>query len=369
MRQKIYIHNNSISLEPYYHRVYSVEEVLQDIFKKHSVHSFLLVRGGESYITCGAKCVIDAVLHKCDVESNVFSGFTINPRIEDVLRGVKIVEKCKPDIILAIGGGSVLDMAKLVRHASCCRDVPLVAIPTTAGTGAESTSFSVCYENGVKRSVDHEDMLPNYVILSPELTIKNNPYLSACTGFDALAQAIEAYWNINATDESDSLAIAAIERIYTRLLDLHRNLDWRTELMIGANLAGRAINITRTTAPHAMSYVLTSKYGYPHGHAVALTFPYFFEKNVRCSKKEYVAENYDEYTAKMCKLMPLLGWSMGDNLYARMKQFVSQLGLGFDVNRPFDAVVVEQGINLQRAGNNPIRINEQIIKEAVASIR
>lgn len=369
MIPKLYIQNNSISFEPEYQRVNTVAEVLQDIFINHCVHSFLLVRGGDSYISCGAKCIIDTVLQKCVVEHSVFSDFTVNPKIEDVLRGVNIMEKCKPDIILAVGGGSVLDMAKLVRHSSSCHDVPLVAIPTTAGTGAESTSFSVCYENGVKKSIAHEDMLPNYVILSPELTVKNNPYLSACAGFDALAQAIEAYWNINATDASDKIADAAIKRIYTRLPDLHGNVDWRAELIVGANMAGRAINITRTTAPHALSYTLTSRYGYPHGHAVALTFPYFFAKNVQCPPSAYKGNDYKSYVVKMDNLLKLMGLRKSDDLYKKMKSYTSQLGLGYDVNRPFDAMVIEQGINLERAKNNPYCLDKQIIHEAVASIK
>ena len=254
--------------------------------------------------------------------------------------------------------------------------IPLIAIPTTSGTGAEATQFSVCYVNGIKESFDYPELLPNFTLLIPELTMKNNRYLTACTGFDAFAQAIESYWNIHSTSVSEQYAEKAIAMLFdalSRFADdadaCMSDYDWRAQMMEGSNLAGKAINITRTTAPHAMSYTLTSKSGYPHGHAVALSFSYFFEKNMRCAKEEYAAENYEEYAAKMHKSLQLLGWEIDDDIFAKMKQFICRLGLGYDAERPFESAVLEHGVNLQRAGNNPVRLNEQIIKEAVASIK
>ena len=100
--------------------------------------------------------------------------------------------------------------------------------------------------------------------------MKNNQYLTACTGFDPLTQAVEAYWNINATEEFNIYATEALSLLINGMFLLSDDANacmsnqlWREQMMVGANLAGRAVNFTKTTAPHAMSYKLTSMFGYP----------------------------------------------------------------------------------------------------------
>ena len=314
------------------------------------------------------KKIVEELIEKNKLDLVEFYNFSPNPKIEDVEIGIQELSAYGCDVIIAIGGGSVIDMAKLIRFKSHSI-IPLVVIPATAGTGAESTQFAVCYENGVKMSFDSPSILPDYVLLCPELTSHNNEYLTACTGFDALAQAIEAYWNINATDESDELALQAIANICKLLLITNKSANERATLLQSANLAGRAINITRTTAPHAMSYVFTSKYGYPHGHAVALTFPYFFEKNLTCPKEDYKGADYKHYKAKMEQLKKVLDITKGQDLFEWMKLYTKAIGLGYDSQKPFVDEIVAKCINLQRAKNNPMRLTEDIIKEAVLSIR
>ena len=295
-----------------------------------------------------------------------FDDFTENPKKEDVEKGVALWLQGPPDLVVAVGGGSVMDMAKLIRFYADPM-IQLVVLPTTAGTGAESTQFAVCYIDGVKHSINHPTILPDKVILYPPFTYMNSRYLTACSGFDALAQAVEAYWNINATEESDEHALQAIKRIYPVLGKDKLTEDDRSMLLLGANDAGRAINITRTTVPHALSYTLTSKYGYPHGHAVALSFPFFLKYNLDGKEEAYRGEDFKEYVTKMKLLRSLL--HVGDQPYSVMKAFTHSLGLGFDPNRDFDDLVVSRGLNLERAGNTPIAINEDIILSAVQSIR
>ena len=125
-----------------------------------------------------------------------------------------------PNIILAVGGGSALDMAKLIRYhiyKETDSYIPLVVIPTTAGTGAETTHFSVCYINGEKQSIADSAMLPDYAFVCSELTSHNDAYLTACTGFDAVAQAIESYWSVNSTDESRSYSLKALGLLWKQL--------------------------------------------------------------------------------------------------------------------------------------------------------
>lgn len=326
--------------------------------------SAFLVHGHRSYQSCGAKELIERLTRSMSVID--FDDFTENPKMEDVNKGVSLLHRTAPDVVVAIGGGSVMDMAKLIRHYAHC-DIRLLAIPTTAGTGAESTQFAVCYIDGVKHSISDASILPDSVILYPPFTYNNSRYLTSCTGFDALAQAIEAYWNINATVESDEYAVEAIERIYSLLNKDTLSPEDRTNLLIGANGAGKAINITRTTVPHALSYVLTSKYGYPHGHAVALTFPFFLRLNLEGGIDSYRGNYYDRYVEKMNRLRSLL--NIDSDAFAAMKSYINQLGLGFDENRDFDDTVVARGINLERAKNSPMAIDEDLIMAAVQSIR
>lgn len=323
-----------------------------------------IVHGHKSYTACTARQLISECTN--DIQVIEFDDFTENPKKEDVDKGVSLLEKAAPDAIIAVGGGSVMDMAKLIRFYADCR-IPLLAIPTTSGTGAESTQFAVCYIDGVKFSVSDPSIIPDMVILYPPFTYANSRYLTSCTGFDALAQAIEAYWNINATEESDLFAINAIKQIYPVLGKEVLTAEDRSALMRGANDAGRAINITRSTVPHALSYTLTSLYGYPHGHAVALSFPFFLKYYLEGQENGYRGNDYENYMVKMNRLRTLL--DVGNKPYLAMKQFIHRLGLGYDANRDFDDQVVAKGLNLERAGNTPIAIDEKVILSAVKSIR
>ncbi len=331
-----------------------------------SAERVLLVHGRRSYRACGAEDMITPLVREKVVAE--FFDFSENPKMVDVNRGVSLINDVKPDVIVAVGGGSVIDMAKLIRHFSETPSAFLAAIPTTAGTGSEATSFAVCYIDGVKHSIADPHMLPNESMLYPPFTFGNSRYLTSCTGFDALAQAIEAYWNVNATEQSDHYAVQAIELIFPTLPKNELTGNDRKKLLIGANLAGRAINITKTTIPHALSYVLTSKYGYPHGHAVALTFPFFLKYNLEGSRDRFRANDFDGYARKMGHLRQMINVDTLDP-FEEMKRYIASLGLGFDSSRDFDDMIVAEGINYERAKNTPIAIDQDTILLAVKSIR
>ncbi len=309
---------------------------LNCIMEQYNVHRLLVVHGTRSFQICGADMLVNEIRSVRPMEIVHFTGFSSNPKIEDVMEGVKKIEDFLPNAILAIGGGSAMDVAKLARYEAQKIFIPLIAVPTTSGTGAEATQFSVCYVDGKKESFDNPELLPDYTLLIPELTMKNNRHLTACTGFDAFAQAIESYWNIHSNSTSEKFAEQAIVMLFdamNRFADdaeaCMNDYDWRAQMMEGANLAGKAINITRTTAPHAMSYTLTSKYGYPHGHAVALTFPYFAKLNIECPQALYRGSNYVHYVGKMRWLRTRLGMENRD-IEESMRRFIRQMGLWYD---------------------------------------
>ena len=336
-----------------------------------SYEKVFLVSGGHSYVISGAKSLMDAIL--LNKEVTIFNGFANNPNMDDVRKGVTLLQATDAQCIIAIGGGSVMDMAKLVRHYANRYELPIIAIPTTAGTGAEVTHFAVCYIDGAKQSIADSRMRPEICLLVPELTLNNGDYLTACTGFDALAQAIEAYWTINATPESDAYAEDALKCMLPALTDVvvngNKNMENREKLLRGAMLSGEAINITKTTAPHAVSYTLTTEYGYPHGHAVALTFPFFFDYFLNATVENYCGADYNHYKQKCQRLLEILHITKVTNLQHWMRQLRDDLGLGYNFAQPFEDKAVIKGVNLERAKNSPCILNESIISQAVASIR
>lgn len=337
-----------------------------------------LLRGKGSYIACGAMDIMEEILATEKLQSSEWFDFLENPKIEDVKVGVELLKESQADIIIAIGGGSVIDMAKLVRFSYSYEGeltsnfftkkqdlLPFIALPTTSGTGCEATPFAVCYKDKVKYSVAHEDMLPDIAAIYPPFTYDNSSYLTACTGFDALAQATEAYWNINATTESDRYSEEAISLLWKNIYEaVNKPTEQVRDAMCkGAYLAGKAIAITKTTAPHAFSYAFTTYCDYPHGHAVALTFPFFFDLNVCRFKgrlKCCIQEEY--YELKMQKLRGLFGVE-ADTALNKVQTLIENIGLHNRGCKDNSLHALLSLVNIQRLDNNPCVIDEGLMYE------
>lgn len=334
-----------------------------------NAHRIFMVRGHRSYFKNGSERLIKSAIRQQQITE--YADFSPNPKKEEADIGVSLLKASDADVIIAIGGGSVIDMAKLIRHYARQEETPLIAIPTTAGTGAEATPFAVCYIEGQKHSVGDSKMLPDHILLVPSLTEHNPPYLTACTGFDALAQAIEAFWNINATPESDDYALRALRLIAANLPAVvakgDNSMQLREQLLSGSYWAGRAIAITRTTVPHALSYIMTSHYGYPHGHAVALTFPFFFNYYLNASREDFQGEDFESYRKKCALLLEIFGWS-ADHLEYKFQEYLRKIGLRYDSQRPIKDDIVCNGINMERAKNSPCKLTPELIQRAVVSI-
>ena len=198
---------------------------IKNIIKETRAKKVLLVTGRQSYIDCNAKSQIDKILKNIYTEQ--FNQFEVNPKLEHSRTGISLLKNTKFDLVIAVGGGSVIDTAKtinilatqknsdLVKYVNdntliTERGLPLVAIPTTAGTGSEATHFSVVYVDKIKHSLAHRFMLPNYVIIDAELSYSLPPHITAASGMDALSQAVESYWAVKSTEESKKFASEAI---------------------------------------------------------------------------------------------------------------------------------------------------------------
>ena len=206
------------------------------------------------------------------------SGLITRSLVDDLKSGLATA----PEIIVAIGGGRVIDAAKLLANALNCigaRPVTLVAVPTTAGSGSEMTPFATVWDvsRGRKESVVHRDLRPRLAILDHRLLQTCPPAASGAAALDALSQSIESGWSIASTSESLALSFEALELVGA---GLELNSDPSSDANVaalseGALLAGAAISIANTTAPHGVSYSLTLELGLLHGHAVGATLSKF----------------------------------------------------------------------------------------------
>lgn len=341
------------------------ETYLSDVVRSYKAANALIVRGRESYSRCGARSLVEAALADVGCSRVEFSDFTANPRVDDIRRGEELCLQHGCDIILAVGGGSVMDSAKLIRQHIAERSgnvIPLIAAPTTAGTGAEATRFSVCCVNGEKQSFIGEHTLPDCAIVCPRFTYQNDAYLTASTGFDAVAQAIESYWSVKSTADSRALAEKSLSLLWQQLPKLVNDLDnreLRDMVSEGAFYSGLAIDITATTAPHALSYRLTTMHHYPHGHAVALTFPFCFELNTSSAK---LSDRLDpaEYAQRTSRLLKLLGCPEDADRALFMARYIDSIGL---TTRPFteqEFRPVVEALNPERTANNPVPFDNEV---------
>lgn len=227
----------------------------------------------------------------CPVPYVVFSQFTSNPLYEDVCKGVELFRKEGCDAVIAVGGGSSIDVAKCIKLYStmnpefCYLEQPLIqnhvlliAVPTTAGTGSESTRYAVIYYQGAKQSVSSLAAIPDVAVLDADVLDTLPIYQKKCTMMDALCQGIESWWSVNSNEESRRLSQQAVRQILDAMEGYLKGNSKAAEVMLeAANLAGQAINITQTTAAHAMSYKITSLFGLPHGRAVAVCLPFVWK--------------------------------------------------------------------------------------------
>ena len=309
----------------------------------------------------------------------IFDQFTSNPLYEQVCQGVEIFNRNQCDAIMAIGGGSTIDVAKCIKLycrmnpnenflEQKCKDsgVPLIAIPTTAGTGSESTRYAVIYYEGKKQSITHESIIPNYAILEPTL-LKSLPlYQKKCTMLDAMCQCIESLWSVNSTDQSMLYAKIGLQMIMDHW---HGYIEDNSEedaqyIMMAANYGGQAINISQTTAPHAMSYKLTSMYGLPHGHAVALCLPevwmYMLEHPEQCVDPRGVnhLENVFEWLGQLMHCdSAIKGLMMFRAIY-----YSFQMPFPANINMEEDLSILTNSVNPVRLKNNPVLLDTEALK-------
>jgi len=362
---------------------------LKNILKQEDPKKIFLVTGKKSYEKSGAKNSIVKYLQNYDFVH--FDNFSSIPLLDDVKKGILTFKNKKCDLVIAIGGGSVIDFAKLtnilasqdkniVDYATNVADIekpskPLVAIPTTSGSGSEATHFAVVYVKQKKFSVASQHILPKYSIVDPELTKSLPPKITAISGIDALCQATESYWSVNSTPLSRSISKQSIKLILDNLLMDVKNPIEKTRLSMAkaSNLAGKAINLTKTTAPHAISYPLTYFFRIPHGQAVGLTLGKFFIFNSTMDKFNATdISKLGDYPKVFSELLDIFQVSNG----ASAKQKIKKLMIDLDLEVKFsmfnitinDIPLILNNINYERLHNNPRKISRNELKTILISL-
>ena len=308
----------------------------------------------------------------------IFNDFTSNPLYEQVCAGVNMFNENRCDAIVAVGGGSTIDVAKCIK-LYCKMDpqenylqqeykdsgIPLIAVPTTAGTGSESTRYAVIYYDGKKQSVTHDSIIPTYAVLEPTL-LKSLPlYQKKCTMLDAMCQCIESLWSVNSTEESHLYAKIGLQMIMDHW---HGYIQDNSEedaqyIMMAANYGGRAINISQTTAPHAMSYKLTSMFGLPHGHAVALCLPevwmYMIEHPEKCTDPR--GKDHLEFIFEWIGQIMQCDSAYKGLMLFRAILFELEMDYPTSKQREADLEILTHSVNTIRLKNNPVPLDEEAI--------
>ena len=315
------------------------------------------------------------------VKKAQFSDFTSNPLYEDICKGIHLFQDEHCDSLLAVGGGSSIDVAKCIKMAvtglenvtgmnffseqSTIDYLPLIAIPTTAGTGSESTHNAVMYYDGAKQTLTNDGILPDFALLEPSV-LKTLPlYQKKCTMLDALCQGIESWWSVNSTEESIAYAKTAVEMIVAnwRSYIFENDDNAAAQIMLAANYAGRAINISATTAAHAMSYKITSLYGLPPGHAVAVCLPEIWDYLLNHPQLCIDPHGSAYLQCIFADIARALGAATPSEAVRWFRSLLQELDIQNPVssNREEELILLSRSVNPVRLKNNPVRLSESVL--------
>lgn len=343
-------------------------DLLSDLIKEGRTVFITMPR--ESLEKADKEEIILKVVEKSSADHLTYAGSALP--VEDIQKLYEHVRESKYSHIVAVGGGTVMDIAKIIAVALSNRlenveeillkpsDYPntikLIFIPTTCGTGSEATHFAVVYKNRKKYSIAHDSIKAEYVILDYRFLVELPENIRNATVLDALSQAIESIWAKNGTDGSRIYAKEAIGLIL-KGLECKNKVEKLKYFQKGSYLAGKAINISKTTASHAISYPLTARFGVPHGIAVFLTLPDIAELNY-CKKTERSFKVlFDLFGVKDIS-------ELKKTLQNIMTSFKFSRNLSdYGISKSDLASIAAQSIVPGRSDNNPVEVTEEKVLE------
>jgi alcohol dehydrogenase len=311
-----------------------------------------------------------------------FGELSPNPDVTEVDACADVIRKEGIDFVVALGGGSSMDCAKAAASIALTEDsirkyhgtgeampqehLPIIAVPTTAGTGSEVTCVSVLtdHANQKKSPIVSDGFYPSYAIIDPELTYTMPPKVTAGTGIDVLAHALEGYWSKGHQPICDACAIHAAGLVFEYLYRAYENPtdeEAREKMCEASVIAGLAFTLPKTTSSHACSFPLTNLHHIPHGEACGLTLDYF------------ARINKDVEGGRVQDLAKKLGFKDVDDMADAIHELKEKMGLRNDLKdldltdeQVDDLVRISRHPNLY---NNPVDITDEMLREMYESMR
>ena len=302
-----------------------------------------------------------------------------NPTVQDIVQVLNSIKDAECiDMMLAIGGGSTIDMAKAIcafyrpytilsqreimqqiqnKRIELCNDrIGLIAVPTTAGTGSELTSWATVwdFDNSVKYSISHACLKPKEAWIVPQLTYDMPVLLQLSTGLDALCHATEAFWSKHTNPIAQEIAYRAIQLILDNMENavIRQDIACKEQICYASVLSGMAFSQTKTTACHSISYPLTMLYHVPHGLAAAMTLPDVFESNQgHYPNSKLLFELFAEHDG-------LKKW-----LWKVCKGTIELSLKTWDVEERDIGSIAEKAFTLGRMDNNPVSLSQSDVEK------
>lgn len=308
--------------------------------------------------------------------TEIFSDFSPNPDVTEVDKAAALIREKNLKFVVAMGGGSAMDLAKSAASIALTNDsiteyhgtgkpmpqehLPIIAVPTTAGTGSEVTCVSVLTNRalGKKAPIVSDGFFPSVAIIDPELTYSVPPHVTASTGMDVLSQAIEGYWSKGHQPICDACAIHAAPLVFKYLpiaVAEPDNVEARQKMCEASVIAGLAFTLPKTTSSHACSFPLTNIHGIPHGEACGLTLDWFARIN-----KDAQHDRVQEFAKA-------IGFADVDAMADAIHDLKVKIGLrtglkdlNLSAEQIADLVRISRHPNLY---NNPVEITDEMLQD------
>ena len=349
---------------------------LDTLFEKLNIKTLMLVCG-KSFDSLKIKSYFDTLSERLGIRIIRFSDFKPNPLYDSVVEGVRLFKENGCNAVFAVGGGSGMDVAKCIKMFAEMPDdkdfvlqeikpnaIPFIAIPTTAGSGSEATKYAIIYYKGEKLTVTHESCIPSAVIMDSSVLETLPLYQKKATMLDALCHAVESYWSVKSTGESREYARKAIIDVLKYKDAYLANKSEANEKMLwAAYTAGKAINITGTTAGHAMCYKLTGLYGLAHGHSVALAVSRLWNYTVK-NTDDFIDSRGKDYVCNMLsELAELFGCENAEQGAIEFEKLFISLELPKPTAGEGDLEILTNSVDSAKLKSNPVALNGQIIND------